>query len=363
MNETIQANPDVDKVLQKAYEGLRLEFDEGMELFDADFLELGRVSDYRCRKIHPNHFVTFLIDLNLNYTNVCVTLCKFCAFYRHEKEADAYLLSNEEILAKIEEMVALGGTQVLLQGGHHPKLGLDYYVKLIREIKERFNVHMHSFSASEIHHMAAVSKVTLREAITELKLAGLDSIPGGGAEILTDRVRNEMSPLKISTDEWFEVMQIAHQMGMYTTATMMFGSIETRKERMEHLIRIRDHQDRTGKFRAFIPWSFSPEKTEMEYIQMAGGIDYLRMLAISRLVLDNFKNIQAGWVTEGEKICQLGLSFGANDVGGILMEERVISATGLKYQTTVEQVLRMIRKAGKTPTQRNTKYEILRIYS
>lgn len=358
----IQTRPEVEKVLQKAYEGNRLEFDEATALFDADFLELGRVANHRCRRLHPNDVVTFLIDLNLNYTNVCVTLCKFCAFYRHEGDTDAYLLSNDEILAKVEAMAALGGTQVLLQGGHHPRLGLDYYVKLTRQIKERFNVHMHSYSAAEIHHMASVSKVTLREAVTELKLAGLDSIPGGGAEILSDRVRNEISPLKISADEWFEVMEIAHELGMRTTATMMFGSIETLEERMRHLFRVRDHQDKTGKFRAFIPWSFSPEKTELENIRMTGGFDYLRMLAVSRLVLDNFKNIQAGWVTEGDKICQLGLSFGANDVGGILMEERVISATGLKYQTTVEQVLRMIRKAGKVPAQRNTKYEILRLY-
>jgi cyclic dehypoxanthinyl futalosine synthase len=358
----IQTRPEVEKVLQKAYEGDRLESDEAMTLFDADFLELGRVADRRCRQLHPNDIVTFLIDLNLNYTNVCVTLCKFCAFYRHEGDTDAYLFSNDEILAKVEAMVALGGTQVLLQGGHHPRLGLDYYVNLTRQIKERFNVHIHSYSAAEIHHMTNVSKVTLREAITELKLAGLDSIPGGGAEILSDRVRDEISPLKISADEWFEVMKIAHELGMHTTATMMFGSIETLEERMQHLFRVREHQDRTEKFRAFIPWSFSPEKTELENIRMTGGFDYLRMLAISRLVLDNFKNVQAGWVTEGDKICQLGLSFGANDVGGILMEERVISATGIKYQTTVEQVLRMIRKAGKVPAQRNTKYEILRLY-
>ncbi|MBI1975974.1 MAG: dehypoxanthine futalosine cyclase [Candidatus Omnitrophica bacterium] len=360
--QAVQTRPEVEKILQKAYEGNRLEFDEAMALFDADFLELGRVADHRCRELRPDNVVTFLIDLNLNYTNVCVTLCKFCAFYRHEKDADAYLLSNDEILAKVEEMIALGGTQVLLQGGHHPRLGLEYYVNLTRQIKERFNVHMHSYSAAEIHHMASVSKVTLREAVTELKLAGLDSIPGGGAEILSDRVRNEISPLKISVDEWFEVMEIAHELGMHTTATMMFGSIETLQERTEHLFRVRKHQDRTGKFRAFIPWSFSPEKTELEYIRMSGGFDYLRMLAISRLVLDNFRNVQAGWVTEGDKVCQLGLSFGANDVGGILMEERVISATGLKYQTTVEQVLRMIRKAGKVPAQRNTKYDILRLY-
>lgn len=363
ITKMVPTKPSVEKTLQKAYGGGRLEFEEALALFDVDFLELGRAADHRCRALHPDNVITFLIDLNLNYTNVCVTLCKFCAFYRHEKESDAYLLSNEEILAKIEEMVALGGTQVLLQGGHHPKLGLDYYVKLIRQIKDRFNVHLHSFSAAEIHHMAKVSKVTLREAVMELKQAGLDSVPGGGAEILTDRVRNEISPLKISADEWFEVMEIAHGLGMYTTATMMFGSIETIEERLEHLFRVRNHQDRTQKFRAFIPWSFAPDKTEMEFIPMAGGVDYLRMLAISRLVLDNFKNIQAGWVTEGDKVCQLGLAFGANDVGGILIEERVISATGLKYQTTVEQVLRMIRKAGKIPAQRNTQYEILRLYN
>ena len=334
-----------------------------MALFDADFLELGRAADLCCQKIHPNRVVTFLVDLNLNYTNVCVTLCKFCAFYRNEHDSDAYLFTHEEILQKIEEMAALGGTQVLLQGGHHPKLGLEYYVKLIREIKARFNVHLHSFSAAEIHHIAKVSKMTLREVITELKIAGLDSIPGGGAEILVDRVREAISPLKISAGEWFEVMEIAHELGMYTTATMMFGSIETLEERMQNLFCVRDIQDRTGKFRAFIPWSFAPQQTELDHIRMAGGTDYLRMLAISRIVLDNFQNIQAGWVTEGDKICQLGLAFGANDVGGILIEERVISATGLKYDATVESVLRMIRKAGKIPAQRNTQYEILRVYS
>lgn len=354
----------VDRALQKAYEGKRLHRDEALSLFDANLLELGMVADHCRKRFHPEEVITFIIDRNINYTNTCVTYCKFCTFYRPPGVSEgAWFYSNEEIFQKIQELVDIGGTQVLLQGGHHPKITLEYYTDLLQEIKKRFKVHIHSFSAPEIEHLSRVSHKPIREVLITLKEAGLDSVPGGGAEILVDRVKKIISPLKTTTDTWLEIHETIHSLGMRSTATMMFGTVETLEERIIHLERVRDLQDRTGGFTAFIPWSFCPQKTDLEKeVPPAGGEDYLRTLAVSRIYLDNISNIPTGWVTEGYKVGQVGLSFGANDFGGILMEEKVISATGVAYTMAVEEAISLIRKAGKIPAQRNTMYEVLRIF-
>lgn len=357
------ATQEIDKVLQKGWEGKRIHAEEGLSLFDADLLELGRVADRCRRRFHPEEIVTLLIDRNINYTNVCVVRCKFCAFYRNKKDDDTWFFSKEELLQKIQGLVDIGGTQVLLQGGLHPDITIEYYEDLLRTIRSRFpSVHIHSFSVAEITHMAKRSRLSVRETLIRLKEAGLMSIPGGGAEILVDRVKQIISPFKESSQEWLDLMETAHALKMRTTATMMFGSVETLAERVEHFQKVRDLQDRTGGFTAFIPWSFCPTHTELTHLPMPGGDDYLRTLAISRIFFDNIPNIPTGWVTEGPKVGQIGLSFGANDFGGILMEERVISATGVAYTMTVEQAVDLIRRAGKIPAQRNTYYEILRLF-
>ncbi len=354
----------VEKVLTKAYEGKRISAAEALLLFDANLLELGMVADHCRKRFHSEEIVTFIIDRNINYTNTCITYCKFCTFYRPPGEAEgAWFYSNDEIFEKIEELVSIGGTQVLLQGGHHPKITLEYYTTLLREIKKRFPVHIHSFSAPEIEHLSRVSRKPVREVLIALREAGLDSVPGGGAEILVNRVKEIVSPLKTTTEKWLEIHETIHGLGMRSTATMMFGTVETLAERIEHFERVRDLQDRTGGFTAFIPWSFCSGKTELEgKIEEAGGEDYLRTLAIARIYLDNISNIPTGWVTEGYKVGQTGLSFGANDFGGILMEEKVISATGTAYKMAIDQALSLIRRAGKTPAQRNTMYEVLRTF-
>ena len=354
----------VAHVLQKAYEGKRIDRQEALSLYETNLLELGMVADHCRKKFHPEDIVTFIIDRNINYTNVCITYCKFCTFYRPPGEEEgSWFYSNDEIFKKIEDLVAIGGTQVLLQGGHHPKITLEYYTTLLGEIKKRFNVHIHSFSAPEIEHLSRVSRKPIREVLIALKEAGLSSVPGGGAEILVDRVKKVISPLKTTSERWLEIHETVHALGMRSTATMMFGTVETEEERILHLEKVRELQDKTGGFTAFIPWSFCPGKTELEgEVEPAGGEDYLRTLAISRIYLDNISNIPTGWVTEGYKVGQIGLSFGANDFGGILMEERVISATGTAYTMAIEEAISLIRRAGKIPAQRNTMYEILRTF-
>jgi len=354
----------VEEVLQKAYDGKRLDREEALSLYEANLLELGMVADHCRKKFHPDETVTFVIDRNINYTNVCVTYCKFCAFYRPPNVSEgAWFYTNEEIFQKIQELVDIGGTQVLLQGGHHPKITLEYYTDLLREIKKRFNVHIHSFSAPEIEHLSRVSRKPIREILVALRSAGLNSVPGGGAEILVDRVKKVISPLKTTSEKWIEIHETIHSLGMRSTATMMFGTVETREERLVHLEKVRDLQEKTSGFTAFIPWSFCPDKTELEgEVEEASGEEYLRTLAISRIYLDNISNIPTGWVTEGYKVGQLGLFFGANDFGGILMEEKVIAATGVAYQMAVDQAMSLIRKAGKIPAQRNTMYEVLRTF-
>ena len=349
----------VDHILDKAVAGDRLSEDQGLHLLDhARLLELGFAADAVLRRLHPELIRTYVVDRNINYTNVCVSRCRFCAFYRDPDAPDAYLLTDDEIHRKIHEAVDLGATQILMQGGLHPTLNIDYYEALIRGIKERFTIDLHSFSAPEVVHIARISGLGIEETISRLRDAGLDSIPGGGAEILTDGVRGSVSPGKCTTSEWLEVMEIAHRLGMRTTATMMFGQAETYADRIRHMARIRDLQDRTGGFTAFIPWTFQPANTELGG-HAVGGYDYLRTLAVSRIFLDNVPNIQASWVTQGDKIGQIALDFGANDLGSTMIEENVVAAAGVHFRMTEQEMRSAITDAGFEPKRRDTYYRIL----
>ncbi len=352
-----------DQILEKALNGERLMLEEGIRLYEeAPLTDLGWVADQVRRRLHPNNLGTFVVDRNINYTNACVADCSFCAFYRPPGHPEAYRLPTDEILRRVGELVAIGGTQVLFQGGLDPSLPLSFYEELCRAVKRRFpQIHLHSFSAPEIDTMAAVSGKSYREVFEALKAAGLDSMPGGGAEILIERVRQAVSPKKLSAAGWFAVHKAAHEAGLKTTATMTYGMVETIAERVEHLVRLRDLQDETQGFRAFIPWSFQRGHTALS-TPPAGGMEYLRIIAVSRLMLDNIPNVQAGWVTEGPRLAQLALAFGANDFGGILIDEVVVGATGVVYRVDREEAIRLIRGAGWIPAQRNTKYEILRIF-
>ena len=311
---------------------------------------------------HPDNVVSFLIDRNINYTNYCVARCTFCNFYRKPKSEEGYVLSKEEIFRKIEETLALGGTGILMQGGMNPNLRIDYYEDLLRSIRERYDIHLHCFSPPEIVVLAKLSKLSVREAIRRLIAAGLDSIPGGGAEILTDRMRRSISPGKCSADEWLDVMRTAHQEGLETTATMMFGAGETRSEIVEHLERVRRVQDETGGFVAFIPWNVQLQGTEMqrEIQDRISPVEYLKLLAVSRIYLDNFRNIQVSWLTQGLKVAQVALFFGANDVGSIMIEENVISTAGSHNTATRDDLIRLIEQAGFRPAQRDTLYHTFR---
>ncbi len=347
-------------------------------LKNADLLELGEMSDRLRKEIHPEGTVTFVVDRNINYTNVCINRCRFCAFYRDPGSAEAYLLTREELSRKIEETLEQGGTQILLQGGINPDLDIGYFVDLLRFIKGRYRINVHGFSPPEISSLASRHDLTVRETLMVLREAGLDSIPGGGAEILSDRVREILSPRKIKTAEWLKVMEEAHFLGMRTTATMMFGSIEGPEEIIEHLDRVRVLQGKTGGFTAFIPWSFQPGNTELgtgdpgsgrrsdsglpapEPFHSATAVEYLRVLALSRLYLDNIPNIQASWVTQGIKLAQIALRFGANDFGSTMLEENVVAAAGVSYRVSKEDIINAIRTAGFRPAQRDTYYNILR---
>jgi len=343
---------------------------EGLELFKkADILELGRMADEIKKDLHPEGIVTFIVDRNINYTNICINKCFFCAFWRNENDPGAYLLEKDEILKKIEETVQLEGTQILLQGGLNPRLNIGYFINLLKEIKNRFDINIHGFSPPEICYMAGRSDLTIRETLQLLKDAGLDSIPGGGAEILSDRVREIISPRKIKSDKWLKVMEEAHRLGMKTTATMMFGSVENSEDIVEHLNVIRTLQDKTGGFTAFIPWSFQPGNTELSRltpyasrIHPATAVEYLRILAISRIYLDNIKNIQASWVTQGLKLAQVALRFGANDFGSTMIEENVVASTGVSYKVSKEDIIKAIKNVGFRPAQRNTYYKIVRYF-
>jgi len=346
---------------KKARAGGRLTRAEALELYErAPTHLLGRLADgVRARK-HPEGIVTYIIDRNVNYTNVCVARCTFCAFYRPVGSTEGYVLSFEEIFKKIDETIALGGVQLLLQGGHNPDLPIEWYEDLFRCVKSRYpSFKLHALSPPEIIHLSRLSDLSVRAVIDRLIAAGLDSVPGGGAEILVDRVRKRLNCYsKATADEWLEVMRQAHRAGLRTTATMMYGSVERAEDRVEHLTRLRDLQDETGGFTAFITWSYQPSNTELGGRE-ATGVDYLRTLALSRLVLDNFDNLQASWVTQGGKVGQLSLAFGANDMGSVMIEENVVRAAGASYCMDEVELVRNIEAAGFIPKRRNMHYEIL----
>ena len=335
--------------------------EEALDLFRSDdLIGIGMEADRIRRKWHPENVVSYIIDRNINYTNFCTEYCSFCAFYRPPGHAEGYILPNEAIYEKIQETLDLGGTGVLMQGGLHPDLKIEWYEDLLRSIKQRFDIWCHCFSAPEIVNIAQVSGLSLHDTIARLRDAGLDSIPGGGAEILDDEVRYRISRLKCNTQDWIDVHLTAHRLGMRTTATMMFGAGESIEHRMNHFDVVRRIQEETGGFTAFIPWPFQRENTSLGRFvkQEATAVEYLKMLALSRVYLDNILNIQSSWVTPGLKTCQLGLRFGGNDVGSIMIEENVVSAAGAHHCATEEELRRLIRDAGFIPKQRDTLYRV-----
>lgn len=334
---------------------------EALELLlQGDLLEIGRWADGIRRERHPGNLVTFVVDRNVNYTNVCESRCSFCAFYRDAEAPDAYLLEHNTIFAKIEELVQHGGTQLLMQGGLHPDLDLTYFEDLFQEIRQRFpQVQNHSLSPAEICHLADRHGLTVHEVVSRLKAAGLASVPGGGAEILVDEVRQAISPKKIGWQRWGEVMLTAAELGMTTTATMMFGSSERPDQIIEHIFRVRELQSQGGSFTAFIPWTYQPGNTELGG-ETATGVEYLKVLALSRIILDNIPNIQASWVTQGAKLAQVALCFGANDLGGTMLEENVVAAAGCCFRMTQQEMIELIQGAGFKAAQRSTGYSILR---
>jgi cyclic dehypoxanthinyl futalosine synthase len=354
-------NATVQRVLEKAVAGDRLTPDQGISLFDSrDLPALGRAADIVCRRLHPEPYRTYNIDRNINYTNICAAVCDFCAFYRKGTDADAYVLPREVLYQKVEETIALGGDQVLMQGGLHPNFKLEWYEELLRDLRNRYpQVNLHAFSPPEIWHFHRLNKLPLREVLGRLKTAGLGSLPGGGGEILVDRVRKAMTVNKCLTDEWLEVHRVWHELGGRSTCTMMFGHIETLAERIETLERLRQLQDETGGFTAFICWTFQPEHTAMADVPPAGAYEYLKTQAIARLYLDNIANVQSSWVTQGPKIGQLALFFGANDMGSLMIEENVVAQAGTVYYLSLEQIKNAIREAGYIPRQRNVFYEYI----
>ena len=346
---------------------MRISKKEALKLLDEDLIKLGKKAYEKKQELHPKKITTFIVDRNINYTNICWINCKFCAFYRHKNDKDAYILSFEEIDKKIEELIEIGGTQILFQGGVHPNLKIDFYENLVEHIHKKYpQITIHGFSAPEIDYISKVSKIPIKEVLLRLKEKGLSSIPGAGAEILVDRVRKIIAPNKISSSRWLEIHKTAHKIGMKTTATMMFATVETEEEVIQHLEKIRNLQDETGGFRAFIMWSFQPYNTalykEKIVTKKSSSNRYLRYLAIARLFLDNFKNIQSSWVTQGSYIGQLALLYGANDLGSTMMEENVVRSAGAQNRMNQEEMIRLIKDIGEIPAKRNTAYEILQTF-
>ncbi len=337
------------------------EFRDYLALYErAPLLELGALADQARWRLHPDPVVSYIIDRNINYTNVCVADCAFCAFYRRPKHAEGYLLSFEEIGRKVDEVKALGGVQILMQGGHNPYIPFGWYLDLLRYIKRHHPIHIHAFSPSEVDFFATRFGMTIEQVLQELVAAGLDSIPGGGGEILVQAVRDRVARKKAGADRWLEVMAIAHRLGLKTSVTMMFGLGETAADRVEHLLRVRAVQAETGGFTAFICWPLQPEHTAMEHtVAKTDATTYLRTQALSRIVLDNVPNIQASWVTMGMKVGQVALRFGANDFGSLMMEENVVSAAGTTFRTSLEEMRRLIRDAGYAPRMRRQDYTLL----
>ena len=351
----------IPNLLEKAVAGERLTPAEGLQLLESrNLVELGRAADAVTRRLHPETYRTYNIDRNINYTNICTAVCDFCAFYRKPKDPEGYVLERAELLQKIQETVDLGGDQILMQGGLHPEFKLEWYEELLRDIKSHFpQVNVHGFSPPEIHAFTKVSKLPLRTVLERLKAAGLGSLPGGGAEILVDRVRSEMTRGKVMTDDWLNVCRVWHELGGIGSATMMFGHIETLAERIEHLERLRQLQDETGGFSAFICWTFQPDHTEMSHVPRSGSFEYLKTQAVARLYLDNIPNIQSSWVTQGLKIGQMALLYGANDMGSLMIEENVVASAGTVHYLTLEQIRDAIRELGYTPRQRNVFYQLI----
>ncbi|WP_442601579.1 cyclic dehypoxanthinyl futalosine synthase [Paenibacillus sp. KN14-4R] len=360
----------IDRILHKAVSGGRLNVEECITLYESDEIEkIGHAANQVMQKLHPEPVTTFVVGRNINYTNICDVYCRFCAFYRTPGSSEGYVLPDEAIFQKIQETIDVGGTEILMQGGVNPNLPFTYYTDLLREIKKRFNITMHSFSPAEIMKMKEISPdLSLVEVMRELNKAGLDSLPGGGGEILDDRTRRKISRLKGSWRDWMDVMQAAHQVGMNTTATMVIGFGESFEERALHLLRVRDAQDdvalngwNTKGFLAFIPWTFQSENTNMKGEKISPE-RYLQTVAISRLMLDNIPNIQSSWVTMGPEVGKLSLQYGCNDFGSTMMEENVVSAAGTTHKVNIDLILKLIREAGKIPAQRDTKYNIIRTF-
>ncbi len=360
MNTAALADSVADKVLA----GERITRDDALELYRLPLSELGELAHLRrnlaARKAGANErVVTYIVDRNINYTNVCNVYCKFCAFYRTEKDEDHYVLTLEQLDQKLDELTSIGGVQILLQGGHHPKLGIEHYLTMLSHIREKYpHINIHGFSPPEFQHFSQAFKMPLREVLVKFKEAGLGSIPGGGGEILVDSVRERIAPLKCKTDAWLEVMREAHGLGLNSSCTMMFGHVETIEDRIEHLQRLRDTQDETGGFTAFICWTFQPEHTKLR-AEPVGSSEYLRMQALGRIFLDNIPNVQSSWVTQGPRIGQIALRYGANDFGSVMMEENVVSSAGTSFRLNVEQIERLIREAGFESHRRDNWYRLL----
>ena len=324
-----------------------------------DILVLGKMADKIRQQKHPDNVVSFVVDRNINYTNICTSECKFCAFYRKEENSDTYVLSNEVIMEKIKETIEAGGTQIMLQGGLNPNLRLGYYVDLLKMIKSKYNITIHSFSPAEIVHIAKQENMSVKAVLLSLHEAGLDSLPGGGAEILVDEIRYKISPKKITADQWLNVMEEAHKIGMKSTATMVIGFGETLEQRIEHMQKIKELQEKTGGFRAFITWTFQPGNTELGG-KKTNAWEYLRTLAVTRIYLDNIEHIQGSWVTQGQETGQITLAFGANDLGSIMLEENEVRAAGTAYEMSINKMVNLITASGKIPAQRDTEYNIIK---
>ncbi|MEX2091351.1 MAG: cyclic dehypoxanthinyl futalosine synthase [Pirellulales bacterium] len=348
-------------ILDEAVAGERLTPADGLALLEShDLASLGRAADEVTRRLHPENYRTYNIDRNINYTNICTAVCDFCAFYRTPKSAEGYVLDRAELLQKVQETVDVGGDQILMQGGLHPEFKLEWYEELLHDIKNRFpQINIHGFSPPEIYHFTKVSKLPLRTVLERLKVAGLGSLPGGGAEILVDRVRAAITRGKVMTDDWLDVNRVWHELGGRSTATMMFGHVETLAERIEHLERLRQLQDETGGFTAFICWTFQPDHTDMADTPPAGSYEYLKTNAVARLYLDNFANLQSSWVTQGLKIGQLALLYGANDMGSLMIEENVVAEAGTVHFLTLDEIRAAISELGFLPRQRNIFYELI----
>ncbi len=351
----------IAKLLDTAVGGGRLDPAEGLVLLEShDLASLGRAADAVTRRVHPEPYRTYQIDRNINYTNICVGGCRFCAFSRRPGDQHGYVIEREQLYRKIDETLRLGGDQILLQGGMHPELGLVWYQQLLRDIKGRYpQINVHGFSPPEIAHIASTSGLTVEAVLERLRAAGLGSLPGGGAEILVDRVRQAVSPCKVSAAGWLDVCRTWHRMGGRGSATMMFGHVETLAERIEHLDQLRRLQDETSGFAAFICWTFQPQHTELARIPKLGAFEYLKTLAVSRLYLDNFPNLQASWVTQGMRIAQIALHFGANDLGSVMIEENVVAAAGTSHRSSEGELRRVISEAGFLPRRRNAFYELV----